>query len=427
MQKKITKTILGISTMVVLVGCGGSSDPQSITKVIMDDPIVGLNYECIPSGKKDKTNNKGEFTCNIGDKVTFSIGEYVIGSTESSSGTADTMRIADFGVDQDAITDIRQLLQTIDDTEGDAKIVIPESFEALNGVEEKPGDEGFENAIEEKLGKPLVEGHIADKNADEAYWRQLFSGKTFYAIRVGGGCAVGDDTCSESNAGIEALRFNVALTQVEKADDPQEHSAIELNGDKAILVDMDRDYLRIKSVDSDRIEIEIYHETEISPYETWYYYNSKAKAEEYLNSHGGGSGDHEQSYEMGDLVSGHFDFVDENNSLLTIPNNIWLSITPEEMMNDGDWISVHCKVNTNGDFGSECYIHREDAQERIRELFVKNSTRLYQVIIYHEMNGDTYMSREELDSGYGTIQKDGDPSMVHYEDLEHSVVLVEEE
>ena len=51
---------------------------RGYSKQFVDTYVSGLNYAC-SSDIKGVTNEKGEYTCNVGDSVEFSIGSYVIG------------------------------------------------------------------------------------------------------------------------------------------------------------------------------------------------------------------------------------------------------------------------------------------------------------------------------------------------------------
>ncbi len=87
------KLIFSIATAIAVVfsGCGGggsdgafiSSSENNFTGIFVDDVVAGLTYEC-SSGKTDVTNTKGEYTCPTGDSVTFSVGGFVLGTTEAS-------------------------------------------------------------------------------------------------------------------------------------------------------------------------------------------------------------------------------------------------------------------------------------------------------------------------------------------------------
>ncbi len=99
------------------------------------------------------------------------------------------------------------------------------------------------------------------------------------------------------------------------------------------------------------------------------------------------------SKKVSDLVSGHFNFVDENGSKVSIPSNLWVRITPQEYQVEGHWTGVNCKIDSNGNFGNECYIHR--SEEEMRSKFNSNHKGTYQVVIYQETTGDTHYNREE--------------------------------
>ncbi len=182
MSRNTISSFMVTGVAFALLGCGGgssSSDVSQITKVIVDDPIAGLNYQCSSSTEMQKTNAQGEFTCNEGDNVTFYLGSYEIGSANTSAGTVDTMRIVDLGLTDEAVTDVRQLLQTIDN-DGDGILEIPDDFNALDEVSVRPGDVGFDSEIGQQIGHTLISEEEADMHADEAYVRHLLAGKTLY-------------------------------------------------------------------------------------------------------------------------------------------------------------------------------------------------------------------------------------------------------
>jgi hypothetical protein len=221
-MNKIISASLVLGAAWSLVGCGGGGDLKTVTKVIVDDPIVGLGYKCSSSDEMKKTNAEGEFTCNVGDSVTFYIGKYEIGSAETSSGSVDTMRIADLGVDGDAaVTDIRQVLQTINDQSGDGVIVIPEGFSDLDDLNTTPGSAGFEAAVELELDEELIDEATANKNADEAYQKYLLAGKTFYFV-----------SHAKATPAVIEVRFNEALSQASYFKDSilTSENELDLNG-----------------------------------------------------------------------------------------------------------------------------------------------------------------------------------------------------
>jgi hypothetical protein len=71
----LTTFIVGI-TLVALSACGGggssTTTATTTTGKFIDSQVKGLDYNC-SSGLSGVTNDAGEFTCNVGDSVSFSI------------------------------------------------------------------------------------------------------------------------------------------------------------------------------------------------------------------------------------------------------------------------------------------------------------------------------------------------------------------
>jgi len=185
MIKRRVLSTVALAISGVLVGCGGGNSDTNITvtKVVTDDPVSGLNYHCSSDDKVKKTNTKGEFTCNKGDSVTFLIGTYKIGSVDTNEGSVDTLRIADLGLSYGAATDIRQILQTINDSAVDGVITIPDNFDKLKKMDKKPGDKGFDDEATKKLDKELVSEEEANAKALLSGIKQILAGKTLYHIQ----------------------------------------------------------------------------------------------------------------------------------------------------------------------------------------------------------------------------------------------------
>jgi hypothetical protein len=64
-------------------GAGGGTPPPS-TGVFIDSPVQGLSYSSAPSGLSGLTGPNGEFLYRAGDRVTFSIGGYVLVGMDAS-------------------------------------------------------------------------------------------------------------------------------------------------------------------------------------------------------------------------------------------------------------------------------------------------------------------------------------------------------
>ncbi len=101
----------------IISGCGGSGTKEATAETIsgqfIDAPVSGLTYSC-SSGSSGVTNNNGDYSCNVGDTVTFSINGFVIGS----AAAADVVTPYDISGDDAQAINIAQLLQTLD-SDGD--------------------------------------------------------------------------------------------------------------------------------------------------------------------------------------------------------------------------------------------------------------------------------------------------------------------
>jgi para-nitrobenzyl esterase len=101
--------ILGI---VLLNGCGSSSDPQSGTFV--DSPVAGLNYSTPTTS--GITNVNGNFGYYGSETVTFSIGALTLGSSAGKATVTPTDIVSGAtGVTNQKVSNIGRLLQTLDE------------------------------------------------------------------------------------------------------------------------------------------------------------------------------------------------------------------------------------------------------------------------------------------------------------------------
>lgn len=75
---------------------------------------------------------------------------------------------------------------------------------------------------------------------------------------------------------------------------------------------------------------------------------------------------------VSNLISGKVLFYDEFNQTKPIPSDANIRIVPSEFQNDNDgWSGLSCTIDSNGNFGKECYTHEE---KKVRESFTNNST-----------------------------------------------------
>jgi len=183
-MKKFTLNTVVTGLLVILItGCGGTStENESATKILFDDPVAGMNYSCDGESSVSITTEKGEFTCQKDAMVVFSVGTYQIATSHVSAGTDTILRFADMNLSAKALADIRQLLQTLDQTPDDGIIKIEPNSTILNHVTVKPGDSTFDNEVENAIGKPLVDEKRAEEYAEESYAKHILRNKTWYVV-----------------------------------------------------------------------------------------------------------------------------------------------------------------------------------------------------------------------------------------------------
>ncbi|MBD3798254.1 MAG: hypothetical protein IE887_11160 [Campylobacterales bacterium] len=153
-------------------GGGGGGDSSSgtpptstVTGQFIDAPVQGLSYSC-SSGKSGVTNSNGEYTCNSGDDVTFSINGVVIGivAAQATAITPYTL----FPNNTAAAINLARLLQSLDDDSSDNIITIDTALEVNvpTGLNFTATD--FEATVESALGTPLVSSQEAEVKMNEA-------------------------------------------------------------------------------------------------------------------------------------------------------------------------------------------------------------------------------------------------------------------
>lgn len=184
-MKRVLSSGLVIGAMISLVGCGGGSSDsssiddtlQTVTGQFVDTYVSGLNYAC-SSGTTGITDNMGYYTCNEGDTVEFSLGDYLLGNATASAGivTPETL----YPDNPEAALNVAQLIQSLDTDSTDDIITIPEGFSDLDDVTVTPEDANFDALIEAELSVPLVSEEEAEAHLDETGLMLLLAGKTVY-------------------------------------------------------------------------------------------------------------------------------------------------------------------------------------------------------------------------------------------------------
>jgi hypothetical protein len=111
----------------LLVSCnsgGGDSStppPTQTTGQFIDDKVQGLNYHC-SSGTTDVTDSNGNYTCKIGDDVTFKVGDATIGTLAAQSDFFTPYSF--YPTSLEASLNLASLLQSLDSDGDDTNGII---------------------------------------------------------------------------------------------------------------------------------------------------------------------------------------------------------------------------------------------------------------------------------------------------------------
>ena len=130
-MKFLLKIFALFVAILLMGGCSSSSDgnsDSSVTGYFVDDPVAGLTYEC-SSGTSGVTGTSGEYTCEQGDNVSFSIGDVPIGTVTAQAGIVTPYSF--FPNNQEAALNLARLLQSLDSDPSDNIITFDSNLLAL--------------------------------------------------------------------------------------------------------------------------------------------------------------------------------------------------------------------------------------------------------------------------------------------------------
>lgn len=156
----------------VFAGCSSnsgsgsnSSSLSSTTGQFIDDAVQGLSYSC-SSGMEGVTNEEGEYTCAVGDDVTFNIGVVTIGTIAAQTGYITPYSF--FPNNIAAALNLARLLQTVDADPNDSIIILDEALVALLPDDTDFTSPTFEAGVESALNMTLVSATDAQNQLNES-------------------------------------------------------------------------------------------------------------------------------------------------------------------------------------------------------------------------------------------------------------------
>lgn len=131
------KTLWPVLAALALAACGGGGgggdgDPSgTATGTLTDAQVQGVSYSAAPSGITGVTNAQGEYRYNPGDTVSFRLGTLSLGSVVASFANRVVTPIDLAGTNDDRLSNLLVLLQSLD-ADGDPAngIVIPSAAAA---------------------------------------------------------------------------------------------------------------------------------------------------------------------------------------------------------------------------------------------------------------------------------------------------------
>ena len=439
----INVSMISVATAVVLsmTGCGGggsgSSTSATQTGTFVDAPVQGLYYKT--ATQSGYTNSQGQFHYKPGETVTFKLGTtLVLGSAKAGAF------ITPYTISHDnnnTAINIAMVLQNFDGNRSNTKVLNLSKFKNANltaddinitapniTVQKKINDllstSSFQKYIDD-ANRTLIPATQAKTNMNNYIninkydLKKLFVGKTYYI-------AINSDPHH-----VETLQFKSNGHIIDTYINHGKHIT-----NNTITYSITNEVLFITGKGDDGKPI---NATLTPPFKKMGTYieaakntgNSTDASKLYLTKQAAEkalttsttSGNSGYSEKVSDLISGHINFIDENGSSISTPTNAWIRITPKENQIDGNWNGVNCKLDANGNFGAECYVHTN--VESMRKYFNRDYSNTYQFISYiDEKTGDTRFEKEEKSFGELNTTDGADPFTMHYGDWKNATVIV---
>jgi len=77
-------------------------------------------------------------------------------------------------------------------------------------------------------------------------------------------------------------------------------------------------------------------------------------------------------YKLSNLVDGKVTFYDNNEKVIAIPSNAYMAITPQKFIEDHTFKRVACPIQSDGVFGSECYVPTIEKEDILKAFNDEN-------------------------------------------------------
>jgi hypothetical protein len=183
--------LAGLFMTLGLTSCAGDvgdTTSDTVTGQFIDSAVGGLAYSC-SSGNSGVTDSNGEYTCNEGDTVTFSINGFVLGSATTSEDAITPSTIAS---DTAQALNIAQLLQTLDvDDDPSNGVSIAQYGEQYDAMGSMADDNvtldqaGFDTTAGTYINETLVDETTAQGHLDDSIGSMSFNAESIKAALAG--------------------------------------------------------------------------------------------------------------------------------------------------------------------------------------------------------------------------------------------------
>lgn len=393
-------TLIVFATTLLLSACGdknsdkpeadSTAQPIQSTKIEKAkgkflDAAVG-NLDVYQSGKKvSVTAVDGSFEYEVGKKTTFKVGRLILGSTMPKA----IVTPLDLSDKPDQVTEILQALQSLDeDKNPDNGIFIPTAMADKLVTDRDLSQEGIGlsdtlkkdikdlvlvsasdankhfNKTKKMLGLSITTDniHIEKKDKLSGYW------KTDCILGKDSGSVLYYITLEKKTDGSESYRVFNKLKQVFEAVDCYGTNKMYYHNSGYNTISADQ--LKLLQFEND---------------DRFVFASEKYNRITYDDYPQGNFIYNREEVNYSNLVSGKVSFEQGN-----APIDARIRITPKELQ-IGSYGSVDCDISLNGNFGTNCIAKKSTADL----INTKQSNTTYEVIIYHDVNGDRKMNCNE--------------------------------
>ena len=167
-KSHFVSSFLSVLVVLTFTSCGGiDNESQSVSAKFIDATVVGLSYRC-SSGSSLVTDSSGTFSCNLGDSVTFSLGEKIFKTLPIEQNIYTPYDI--FPNEINSALNLARLLQSIDKdgNPNNSSIDINKTLEATLPSNLNYSASSFESDVESALSIQLVDAKLAQERMNRA-------------------------------------------------------------------------------------------------------------------------------------------------------------------------------------------------------------------------------------------------------------------